>query len=90
MSTEGVNSIAVTDSGTGNLHSAVTVTDIGKVCIDEFGRWIAWLTFEYIQIVAPSQDKRIIYMPISQLVARIKVRVSILPHWHVLTEAAPP
>ncbi|KAG8849122.1 cell separation during budding [Tulasnella sp. 330] len=53
MSTEGVNSIAVTDPGTGNLHSAVTVTDIGK-------------------IVAPSQDKRIIYMPISQLVARIK------------------
>ncbi|KAG8992283.1 cell separation during budding [Tulasnella sp. JGI-2019a] len=53
MSNEGVNSIAVTDPGSGNLHAAVTVTDIGK-------------------IVAPSQDKRIIFMPISQLVARIK------------------
>ncbi|KAG8903779.1 cell separation during budding [Tulasnella sp. 403] len=53
MSMEGVSSVAVVDVLTGNLLSAVSVTDIGK-------------------IVAPSQDKKIIYTPLSQLIAMIK------------------
>jgi predicted transcriptional regulator len=32
MSEEGVSSVAVLDDGRGNLLSAVSVTDIGKVC----------------------------------------------------------
>lgn len=31
ISTEGVNSVAIVEPVTGNLHSAVSVTDIGKV-----------------------------------------------------------
>ncbi|KAG8976509.1 cell separation during budding, partial [Tulasnella sp. 427] len=53
MSNEGVSSVAVMDVLTGNLLSAISVTDIGK-------------------IVAPSQDKKIIYTSLSQLVTLIK------------------
>lgn len=53
ISNEGVSSVAVVDVLSGNLLSAVSVTDIGK-------------------IVAPSQDKKIIYTPLSQLVTLIK------------------
>jgi len=53
MSIEGVSSVAVVDVLTGNLLSAVSVTDIGK-------------------IIAPSQDKNIIYTPLHQLISRIK------------------
>ncbi|KIO21822.1 hypothetical protein M407DRAFT_28589 [Tulasnella calospora MUT 4182] len=53
ISNEGVSSVAVVDVLTGNLLSAISVTDIGK-------------------IIAPSQDKKVIYTPLSQLVSFIK------------------
>jgi len=57
MSQEGVSSLAVVESSSGALLSAVSVTDIGK-------------------IVAHSQDKRVLSMPLAQFIARIKVRVN--------------
>lgn len=69
MSEDGVSSIAVLDDETGNLLSAVSVTDIGRVRVfDIFG---AILTVN--QVVVPSESNQILGTPLSRFVALIKV-----------------
>jgi len=72
MSDQGVSTIAVIEEEAGNLLSAVSVTDIGKVsfqsrtCLHVFLRARS-------QIVVPAQNNQILSMPLHQFVALIKV-----------------
>ena len=69
MSEDGVSSIAVLDDETGNLLSAVSVTDIGRVRV--FNIFGAILTVN--QVVVPSESNQILGTPLSRFVALIKV-----------------
>jgi hypothetical protein len=72
MSEEGVSSVAVLDAESAILLSAVSVTDIGKVC----SVWHSTVTgiHFYFKIVVPSESKHILSTPLHQFVSLIKVR----------------
>lgn len=76
MSEDGVSSIAVIDDETGNLLSAVSVTDIGKVLISFlWGRCVGFMVLLLSKIVVPSQSNHILSTPLYQFISHIKVRL---------------
>jgi predicted transcriptional regulator len=74
MSEQGVSSVAVIDDDTGGLLSAVSVTDIGKVCV--FVMQIQIFDSFLNQIVVPSQSKQVLSTPLQHFVSLIKVRLN--------------
>jgi hypothetical protein len=76
MSDQGVSSVAVLEEETGNILSAISVTDIGQV-----GAKLRVMTSfadnnQNRETVVPSQSNQILTMPVHQLVSQIKVRHS--------------
>lgn len=71
MSDGGVSSVAVVDDETGQLLSAVSATDIGKVG-HQHPRHLS-PTEHDPQIVVPSQSNQILSTPLHQFISQIKV-----------------
>jgi hypothetical protein len=70
MSEQGVGSIAVVDDELGNLLSAVSVTDIGKVSVILAN--LMSISQSSVQIVVPSQSNQILSTPLHQFIWFIK------------------
>jgi CBS-domain-containing membrane protein len=70
MSEQGVGSIAVVDGEVGNLLSAVSVTDIGRVSILKIK--LMSHNQSSFQIVVPSQSNQILSTPLHQFIWLIK------------------
>lgn len=79
MSEQGVSSVAVVDNETGDLLSAISVTDIARVSNEHLLVKTSTTLSLLSQLVAPSQSNKILSMPLGQFVALVKVRQSSIP-----------